>query len=115
MRVSEINKEIEKRKKVSKKVGIFLVVEFVVLELCFLGIGYKLNDYYGLGLMTLMELVIIGVCIPMGYKADQKELKTLIEKRTKLEQDEQFIKRRVGIYEAADDEQKSSYTEHILM
>lgn len=106
MRVSEINKEIEKRKKVSKKVGIFLVVEFVVLELCFLGIGYKLNDYYGLGLMTLMELVIIGVCIPMGYKADQKELKTLIEKKTKLEQDEQFIKRRVGIYEAADDEQK---------
>lgn len=106
MRVSEINKEIEKMEKVSKKVRIFLVVEFVVIELCCLGIGYKFKDYYCLGLATLMELVIIGVCIPMAYKADQKELKTLIEKRIKLEQDEQFIKRRVGIYEAADDEQK---------
>lgn len=106
MRVSEINKEIEKKEKVFKKVVIFLVVEFVVLELCFLGVCYKFKDYDGLGLMTLVELIIIGVGIPMGYKADQKELKTLIEKRTKLEQDEQFIKRRVGIYEAADDEQK---------
>ena len=106
MRVSEINKEIEKKEKVFKKVVIFLVVEFVVLELCFLGVGYKFKDYDGLGLMTLAELIIIGVVIPMGYKADQKELKTLIEKRTKLEQDEQFIKRRVGIYEAADEEQK---------
>lgn len=106
MRVSEINEEIEKKEKVFKKVVIFLVVEFVVLELCFLGVGYKFKDYDGLGLMTLAELIIIGVVIPMGYKADQKEIKTLIEKRTKLEQDEQFIKRRVGIYEAADDEQK---------
>lgn len=106
MRVSEINEEIEKKEKVFKKVVIFLVIEFVVLELCFLGVGYKFKDYDGLGLMTLAELIIIGVVIPMGYKADQKELKTLIEKRTKLEQDEQFIKRRVGIYEAADEEQK---------
>lgn len=106
MRVSEINKEIEKKKKVFKKVGIFLAVEFIVIELCFLGVCYKSKDYDDLGLMTLAELIIIGVCIPMGYKADQKELKTLIEKRTKLEQDEQFIKRRVGIYEAADEEQK---------
>ena len=106
MRVSEINKEIEKKKKGFKKVGIFLVVEFVVLELCILGVGYKFKNYDGLGFIMLLVLVIMGVGIPMGYKADQKELKTLIEKRTKLEQDEQFIKRRVGIYEAADDEQK---------
>lgn len=106
MRVSEINKEIEKKEKGFKKVGIFLVVEFVVIELCYLGVCYKFKDYDGLGLITFVELIIIGVSIPILYKVNQKDLKHLIEKRTKLEQDEQFIKRRVGVYEAADDEQK---------
>lgn len=115
MRLSEVNKEIEKNKKETKMIGIFLAVVFLVAELCFLGIGYKFKEYDGLGAMTFIMLVIMGIGIPKIYKESQKEHKTLIEKRTKLEQDEQFIKRRVGIYEAADDEQKSSYTEHILM
>lgn len=106
MRLSEVNKEIEKNKKETKMVGIFLAVVFLVAELCFFGIGYKFKDYDGLGAMTFIMLVIMGIGIPKIYKESQKEHKTLIEKRTKLEQDEQFIKRRVGIYEAADDEQK---------
>lgn len=106
MRLSEVNKEIEKNKKETKMVGIFLAVVFLVAELCFLGVGYKFKDYDGLGAMTFIMLVIMGIGIPKIYKESQKEHKTLIEKRTKLEQDEQFIKRRVGIYEAADDEQK---------
>lgn len=106
MRLSEVNKEIEKNKKETKMVGIFLAVVFLVAELCFLGIGYKFKDYDGLGAMTFIMLVSMGIGIPKIYKESQKEHKTLIEKRTKLEQDEQFIKRRVVIYEAADDEQK---------
>lgn len=106
MRLSEVNKEIEKNKKETKMIGIFLAVVFLVAELCFLGIGYKFKEYDGLGAMTFIMLVIMGIGIPKIYKESQKEHKTLIEKRTKLEQDEQFIKRRVGIYEAADDEQK---------
>lgn len=106
MRVSEINKEIEKNKKWCKWGIIFMVALFAVIELCLLGIGYKFKNYDGLGFITLLVLVIMGVGIPIAYKASQKDLKPLIEKRKKLEQDEQFIKRRVGIYEAADDEQK---------
>lgn len=104
MRVSEINKEIEKGKKWCKGGIIFMVVLFAAVELFELWFSYKIGYYDGE--LTFMMLVIV---VPVGvfaYINTKKSIKPLIEKRTKLEQDEQFIKRRVGIYEAADDEQK---------
>lgn len=104
MRVSEINKEIEKGEKWCKWGIIFMVTLFAAVELFELWFSYKIGYYDGE--LTFMMLVI-GV--PVGvfaYINTKKSIKPLIEKRTKLEQDEQFIKRRVGIYEAADDEQK---------
>lgn len=104
MRVSEINKEIEKNKKWCKWTEIFLVVVFAAVELFELWFSYKIGYYDGES--TFMMLVIEVPIGLFGYINTKKSIKPLIEKRTKLEQDEQFIKRRVGIYEAADDEQK---------
>lgn len=41
MRLSEVNKEIEKNKKETKMIGIFLAVVFLVAELCFLGTAFS--------------------------------------------------------------------------
>lgn len=104
MRVSEINKEIEKNKKWCKWGIIFMVALFAAVELFELWCSYKIGYYDG---ESTFMMLFIGV--PLGlfaYINTKKSIKPLIEKRTKLEQDEQFIKRRVGIYEAADEEQK---------
>lgn len=114
MRLSEVNKEIEDYKKLWKVVGVLTAIGFIALEIFLFQTSYtrsiytyaRIRDYKLFGGVTAAIVVYMAILTIWAYRKYKKALKPLIEKRTKLEQDEQFIKRRVGIYEAADDEQK---------
>lgn len=110
MRLSEVNKEIEDYKKLWKVVGVLTAIGFVAFEIFVFQTSYSRYIYtYAnklFGAVTAVMVVYMALFVLWAYRKIKKTLKPLIEKRTKLEQDEQFIKRRVGIYEAADEGQR---------
>ena len=114
MRLSEVNKEIEDYKKLWKVVGVLAAIGFIALEIFLFQTSYtrsiytyaRIRDYKLFGGVTAAIVVYMAILTIWAYRKYKKALKPLIEKRTKLEQDEQFIKRRVGIYEAADEGQR---------